>query len=205
MLLFPGRDATNKEINNKRVITEIAVLFSGLDRIVKVITKTRITELYVFFMLDGMMQWDNALKTGRNVAVARVDGITAQRKNHVADETLGFHWSDYHRKGIMKLPTNMCQKKRWGVVEAIRSDYRVRKIKMTRSVRNGLSNQVSWNAHETEFKEAVEALSNVEEVEVTKDTWTDATGFDFYHWTVCAFCLPSTTHSLFPPNNFFVR
>lgn len=35
-----------------------------------------------------------------------------------------------------------------------------------------------------EMKSAVEALSNVEEVEVTKDRWTDATGFDFYRWTV---------------------
>lgn len=34
------------------------------------------------------------------------------------------------------------------------------------------------------MKEAVEALSNVEEVEVTKDEWTDAAGFDFYRWTV---------------------
>lgn len=55
-----------------------------------------------------------------------------------------------------------------------------------------MSRQVSWNAHEADFKEAVEALSNVEEVEVTKDTWTDATGFDFYHWTVSASCSPLT-------------
>ena len=59
-------------------------------------------------------------------------------------------------------------------------------------MRNGWSRQVSWNAHEADFKEAVEALSNVEEVEVTKNTWTDATGFDYYHWTVSAFCLTST-------------
>lgn len=30
----------------------------------------------------------------------------------------------------------------------------------------------------------VETLSNVEEVEVTKDQWTDDTGYDFYRWTV---------------------
>lgn len=44
--------------------------------------------------------------------------------------------------------------------------------------------QVSWDAQAADFKAAVETLSNVEEVEVTKDEWTDETGYDFYRWTV---------------------
>lgn len=44
--------------------------------------------------------------------------------------------------------------------------------------------QVSWDAQAADFKAAVETLSNVEEVEVTKDHWTDETGYDFYRWTV---------------------
>ena len=48
---------------------------------------------------------------------------------------------------------------------------------------------MSWNAREDDFKAAVETLSNVEEVEVTRATWTDEAGFDFYHWTVRAFFL----------------
>lgn len=43
---------------------------------------------------------------------------------------------------------------------------------------------MSWDAQIGDFKEALEALSNVEEVEVTKNEWTDASGFDFYRWTV---------------------
>lgn len=43
---------------------------------------------------------------------------------------------------------------------------------------------MSWDAQAADFKEAVESLSNVEEVEVTKDQWTDDTGYDFYRWTV---------------------
>ncbi|CAM9763265.1 unnamed protein product [Pylaiella littoralis] len=46
------------------------------------------------------------------------------------------------------------------------------------------STQVSWDAQADDFKDAVEALSNVEEVEVTKEEWTDPAGFDFYRWTV---------------------
>lgn len=49
------------------------------------------------------------------------------------------------------------------------------------------SSQVSWDAQTSEFKDAIETLSNVEEVEVTKDQWTDETGFDFYRWTVCKY------------------
>lgn len=44
--------------------------------------------------------------------------------------------------------------------------------------------QVSWNAPASEFKEALEALSNLEEIEVTKHQWTDDAGFDFYRWMV---------------------
>lgn len=44
--------------------------------------------------------------------------------------------------------------------------------------------QVSWDAQAADFKAAVETLSNVEEVEVTKDNWTGETGYDFYRWTV---------------------
>lgn len=44
--------------------------------------------------------------------------------------------------------------------------------------------QVSWDARAADFKAAVETLSNVEEVEVTKDRWTDEAGYDFYRWTV---------------------
>lgn len=43
---------------------------------------------------------------------------------------------------------------------------------------------MSWDAQADDFKDAVEALSNVEEVEVTKEEWTDSAGFDFYRWTV---------------------
>lgn len=46
--------------------------------------------------------------------------------------------------------------------------------------------QVSWDAQAADFKAAVETLSNVEEVEVTKEQWTDDTGYDFYRWTVRA-------------------
>lgn len=44
--------------------------------------------------------------------------------------------------------------------------------------------QLSWNAQASDFKDAVETLSNVEAVEVTMDQWTDDAGFDFYRWTV---------------------
>ncbi|CAM9122390.1 unnamed protein product, partial [Hapterophycus canaliculatus] len=59
-------------------------------------------------------------------------------------------------------------------------------FKLSLHHRNTTSNttEVSWDAQATDFKEAVEVLSNVEEVEVTKNEWTDATGFDFYRWTV---------------------
>ncbi|CAM9102436.1 unnamed protein product [Scytosiphon promiscuus] len=59
-------------------------------------------------------------------------------------------------------------------------------FKLSLHHRNTTSNttEVSWNAQAADFKEAVEALSNVEEVEVTKDEWTDDQGFDFYRWTV---------------------
>lgn len=50
--------------------------------------------------------------------------------------------------------------------------------------------QVSWDAQAAEFKAAIETLSNVEEVEVTKDQWTDETGYDFYRWTVRTDGLP---------------
>lgn len=44
--------------------------------------------------------------------------------------------------------------------------------------------QVSWDAKASDFKEAVETLANVEMVEVTKEQWTDDSGFDYYRWTV---------------------
>lgn len=44
--------------------------------------------------------------------------------------------------------------------------------------------QVPWDAQAADFKAAVESLSNVEEVEVTKDQWTDDTGYDYFRWTV---------------------
>lgn len=44
--------------------------------------------------------------------------------------------------------------------------------------------QISWNALAADFAEAIETLSNVEKVEVTKDTWTDETGFDYFRWRV---------------------
>eukprot|EP00752_Nemacystus_decipiens_P003960 g3626.t1 len=44
--------------------------------------------------------------------------------------------------------------------------------------------EVSWDAQAADFKAAIETLPNVEEVEVTKDQWTDETGYDFYRWTV---------------------
>lgn len=44
--------------------------------------------------------------------------------------------------------------------------------------------QISWDAQAVEMKSAVEALSNVEEVDIAKDRWTDAAGFDFYRWVV---------------------
>lgn len=47
-----------------------------------------------------------------------------------------------------------------------------------------LAAQVRWDAQAADFKEAVESLSNVEEVAVTKESWTDAVGFDFSRWTV---------------------
>lgn len=58
--------------------------------------------------------------------------------------------------------------------------------------------QIQWNAQAADFKAAVEALSNVEEVEVTKDEWTNPGGFDYYHWTVRDARLRSSPTCLFP-------
>lgn len=47
-----------------------------------------------------------------------------------------------------------------------------------------INDQVLWDAQVADLKTAMEGLSNVEEVEVTKHEWTDTTGFDYYRWTV---------------------
>lgn len=47
-----------------------------------------------------------------------------------------------------------------------------------------INDQVPWDAQVADFKTAVETLSNVEAVEVTKDEWTDTAGFDYFQWTV---------------------
>ncbi|CAM9635564.1 unnamed protein product, partial [Choristocarpus tenellus] len=67
--------------------------------------------------------------------------------------------------------------------------------------RNITSNttQIAWDAPANDFKAAVENLSNVEEVAVTKDEWADGYGFDFYRWKVTFLSEFVSDPSLFKP------